>query len=274
MNEEELKEQEAKKELAEYNGKVNEASKCLERRDIEKAREILLELASRPVKFAENENERFFSFNDILEFLNSKVVIKNDKKNVWLAFQYNRVFNMLAYIYNEIGDFGNAIIFADKALYYNPMDLNSAFEKAESYKMQKRFDEMKDETLNTYDMIFTPEHLARYYRNLGYYYIEAFNYNIAFSLYLVSMLYEESKSAYNEILYIKQILRNPEFNVDIDTAINNLKENNIPFGVKKENLDAQYELYVNEDFKKNSPNAFNEIKRRLFKFTGDKQFSK
>lgn len=263
-----------KKDVDDINTKIDKAYNLMftQNRDIEKAKEILLEVINSPVEFKENEEERFFSFGNIIEFLTSKYILDIKKKSVWITLNYSLAYNMLAFISNEEKDFEKAIEYADKALYYNPMDLNNAFEKGETYKMQRKYEEMLKVTTNVYDYIFSPEDLARYYRNLGYFYTEACQFEISFSLYLISMLYQESKGAYQEILYIKQVLKNPEYNVDLDTAFGILKKNNIPIGIRKENLNVLYSLYLNEELRKHNPNVIKELKRRLYKFTNDKQF--
>ena len=263
-----------KKDVDDINTKIDKAYSLMftQDRDIQKAKEILLEVINAPIEFKENEEERFFSFGNIIEFLTSKYVLDIKKKAVWITLNYSLAYNMLAFISNEEHDFEKAIEYADKALYYNPMDLSNAFEKGETYKMQRKYEDMLKVTTNVYDYIFLPEDLARYYRNLGYFYTEACHFDVSFSLYLVSMLYQESKGVYQEILYIKQVLKNPEYNVDLDTAFSILRKNNIPIEIKKENLDVLYSLYLDEELRKHNPNVIKELKRRLYKFTGDKQF--
>ena len=58
----------------------------------------------------------------------------------------------------------------------------------------------------------------------------------------------------------------------LDTAFSILRKNNIPIEIKKENLDVLYSLYLDEELRKHNPNVIKELKRRLYKFTGDKQF--
>lgn len=263
-----------KKDTDSINDKISEAYKLMftQERDISKAKEILLEVIKLPIQFKENDQERFFSFGNIIEFLTSKYVLELNKKAVWITLKYSLAYNMLAFISNEEQNFEKAIEYADKALYYNPMDLNNAFEKGETYKMQRKYEEMLKVTTGVYEYIFSPEDLARYYRNLGYFYTEACKFDVSFSLYLVSMLYQESRGACQEIMYIKQVLNNPEYNIDIDTAFKILEKNNIPIGIRKENINILYSLYLDEELKKHNPGATNELKRRLYKFTKDKQF--
>lgn len=263
-----------KKDVDNINVKIDEAYKLMftQERNMEKAKEILLEVINAPIEFKENEQERFFSFGNIIEFLTSKYVLNLNKKAVWITLNYSLAYNLLAFISNEEHNYEKAIEYADKALYYNPMDLNNAFEKGETYKMQRKYEDMLKVTTSIYEYIFSPEHLARYYRNLGYFYTEACKFDVSFSLYLVSMLYQESKGAYQEIMYIKQVLKNPEYNIDLDTAFSILEKNNIPIGIRKENVNILYSLYLDEQLREHNPNVIQEIKRRLYKFTNDKQF--
>lgn len=52
------------------------------------------------------------------------------------------------------------------------MNVDAMFEKCEIYKINEEWDRLKELTLFSYDKIYTSDRLAKFYQNLGYYYIE------------------------------------------------------------------------------------------------------
>jgi tetratricopeptide (TPR) repeat protein len=69
--------------------------------------------------------------------------------------------------------------------------------------MNNNFDEFIELTNRCMKFAYTRSALARCYRNLGYYYIEQNNYDLAIALYLLSLEYEpDQKSAQSELFYV------------------------------------------------------------------------
>ena len=147
--------------------------------------------------YKEDEFTRYCSFRSLLEFMlytgkNSEKLKTENKKIIWVSLEYNRCYNLLAYIYNEEKNFEEALKMVDKAIYYNPMDDNSYFERAETFKLQQDWEKMREATLEIYDIIYDHKSLAHYFRNLGYYYIETKKLDIAWALYFLSLQFFQS----------------------------------------------------------------------------------
>ena len=96
-------------------------------------------------------------------------------------------------------------------------------------------------TKKIYSKIYDINNLARYYRNLGYYYIEKKEWDLAKAVYLYSLKYQNSPVVTQEIAYIVQESKNDKL-PDKDNLTKILKENNIPIFISKENMNIIKEL--------------------------------
>ena len=244
--------------------RLKEAQKLFNEKKYEEAKPILLDYIKEAESInKEDENQRFFSFRNVREFFCAIGKNKGTKKMVWSTFNYSWAYNTLSYIANEEGNHNLAIEYCDKAIYYNPMDSNLYFEKAESYKFMHDFENMAKVVRETYDILFYHEELSRYYRFLGYYYTEIKKYDVSLALYLVSLHFCKSDIAYNEIAYIRQQLNNPNFKVTTEEALKLLEQENIHFGIKEENKTILSNIINEKDISEKRPQEIDFIKKEL-----------
>lgn len=101
------------------------------------------------------------------------------------------------------------------AFRWNPYNSDAIFEYNETFKMEEKLEEYKDKTLEFFSKLYDPHDLARFYRNLGYYYIEREEWELAKAIYIYSMRFDNNDKAKNELIYImqksnSQELPNPE----------------------------------------------------------------
>ena len=178
-------------------------------------------------EFIENNNKISkgleFTFSDVVEFYASrdKLKLKNVK---WVSPRIDEAYKLLAYIANEEKDFTNAYTYLEEGLKYNPMNTHLMFEKAETAKFMKDYDKMYAYTKEMYDYIYKCTDFARYLRLLGYYYTEMEKYDIAYSIYIVSLYYENLPIAHNEIEYIKSKLNNKLYKLSTEEIVDILKK--------------------------------------------------
>ena len=151
----------------------------------------------------------------------------------------------LYYIYGflllEDNQFEKSEEYLKKAIKINPVSSRVILELSEIYKIHTY-------TYNKYYMFvsdalkyaYYPQDIARCYRQLGFYYIEENQMEIALALFIYSMEYELSPQAYSEINYIQS--KNSELKLNLDECINIIKNKNIQLGVNPFVLDTLYEL--------------------------------
>ena len=158
----------------------------------------------------------------------------------------------LYYIYGflllEDKQFEKSEKYLKKAIKINPVSSRVILELSEIYKIHTY-------TYNKYYMFvsdalkyaYYPQDIARCYRQLGFYYIEENQMEIALALFIYSMEYELSPQAYSEINYIQS--KNSELKLNLDECINIIKNKNIQLGVNPFVLDTLYEL--TDEYEKN-----------------------
>ena len=253
---------EGKKELEEainvdfkaLNKKIDEANTYVMQRNYEPAKKLLNEYLEGALNiYKEDQITRYFTFKDIIEFYCSKEKLNIQKKAVWVDLRTDDAYKLLAYIASEEKNFSQAIEYLERGLYFNPMNLGLRFEFAESYKMQNNIEKMYEAINNIYDYIYDPSMLSRYYRLLGYYFIEKQNYDVAYSLYAISVYYENSEMAHHEINYIKQQTGNPNFEKTTAEIINLLKQQNIPTTISQSNLNQLKNLSIEKQVIEKQP---------------------
>lgn len=198
--------------------------------------------------------EDWYTFNNCVELVLFTKENEAEAKNI-VDINYE---SSNAYLYLAMADFENkdyeeAIKKLNKALKWNPNNINVLFERAETYKNKGDLKKYYNLTLDLYDKIYTINDLAHYYRNLGYYFIETENWDLAKALYLYSVRFENNDVALTELKYI--ISKSKDNSLPAKDDLQEiLKEERIPTFIAKETIKIVNELYnqiVKED-KENS----------------------
>lgn len=171
-------------------------------------KEIYKAIENSEVKNVEDEQNTYFCFNSYLELMlyvdkyNPQKPNKVPKTN--MAFLYY----ILGYIDVENKDYDNALKNLSESLKWNPVDLTVLFEKAEIYKSTGDLERFKAEIDKIYPLITSRWFLARYYREIGFYYIEKNVYDVANAIYSMALDFSfteyEKNKAINELMYIAQ----------------------------------------------------------------------
>ena len=96
-----------------------------------------------------------------------------------------------------------------KAICWNPVDLDSYLGLAECYKNLNMLSRYLDVTKQAYRFCCSRATMARYYRNMGFYYVARYNTEAA------RVCYTYSNNADNELKYLEQALndKTPEYSV-------------------------------------------------------------
>ena len=199
------------------------------------------------------ENDQFTEyhfFTNTLEELIFMKYIGNEKEIKYIPT--NQPILDLYYIYGflllEDKQFEKSEKYLKKAIKINPVSSRVILELSEIYKIHTY-------TYNKYYMVISdalkyayyPQDIARCYRQLGCYYIEENQMEIALALFIYSMEYELSPQTYSEIHYIQT--KNSEMKLNLDECIDIIKNKNIQIGANPFVLDTLHELA--EEYEKN-----------------------
>lgn len=268
-----------KSELLQVLQKIEEAKSYFDtdKIDSEKlkiAESILKELLNTyKSEYIETETVKYMEFENILEYMTTIHSFCFDKNVEWTDFPVATIYYYLQYIAFEKRDFESFFKYAERAFNYAPLSLSSQFEIAEAYKQSGNLSAFKAETFKIYNNIFSTKNLARFYRNLGYYYVDKKYWEIAFALYILSLQYEESIMAIKELDYIKKASNNHNLQLTRSQIEQLLDDFNIPKSISSKNMELLELIYEHEEEIKNKFPEFNqEISLRLLELTNDKKY--
>lgn len=263
------------KDIDNINNMLKEVQQLIhgEQKDFEKAKNLLLDFVNGSLAYDNDSTTEYYNFDDVIDFALYTRLNKPEKNIKWIDIPFTTAYFYLAYIYNEEQNFDEALKMIDKAIRWAPMNLGPLFEKCATCIMKKDFKQLKSITDSLYDKIYKVSDLAHYYRNLGYYYVEMNNLNLAYALYSASIKFEKSNEAYREMAYINQQLNREKYDMPAEEGLNLLKENKIPFGPKQENLNRLTDLYTSEKELIKNPTVEMQLAERIYHLTLDKRFA-
>ena len=228
---------------------LNEITEYIERGDYKTSLNILKDfMNSFPGMFEDDKVSEYHSFTNPLEEIIFMNYIGAEKEIRYIPD--NKPLLDLYYIYGfllfENQEFEEAEESLKKALKINPVSARVILELSEIYKMRTpTLNKFSIHTLDALKYAYYPQDIARCYRNLGYYYIEENQFDVATALFKYSMEYEMSIKAYTELQYIES--KGHDINMTLSEAISILEEKNIqiganPFVLKTlEELSKEYE---------------------------------
>lgn len=217
----------AEKEIIEH---YTKAMKHIEERNFEKAKTEIRKFLETPNNmFKEDKVSKYVTPTNPLEFLFICEDNKNEKQIRDTGMPFSIGYCALGSMLIDDKNLSEARECLENAIKWNPYNVDARFEKAETYKIEKKFEEFKEITEESYKYIYIPKHLARYYRNLGYYFIEKEEYPLAIALELYSIQIDDQNGniATKEIMHIIEKSGKKEL-PDMKEIINNLTKNNIP----------------------------------------------
>ena len=102
-----------------------------------------------------------------------------------------------------------------KAICWNPVDLDSYLGLAECYKNLNMLSRYLDITRQAYRFCCTRATMARYYRNMGFYFVAKYQTEAARVCYTYSNIYYKIENADNELKYLEDALKEetPEYSI-------------------------------------------------------------
>lgn len=256
-----------------YKEKITRVEEKIKNKAYESAEQDLLQIINdEAIKSVEDENNTYYTFYNYVESLIFYNKYKPTKKLQSPTDNIADAYMMLGFINIETKKFGKAIEYLNKASEWNPVSPQIILERAFAYRSIGDLERYKAEIEKSYQYIYTSSFMARYYRELGFYYTTKKIYDLANALYTYSRTFVDTELAKNELVYIaKQENREPKFSTRDE--INKLfTDYNIPLGIS----DTVVQMIFNE-----SQNLLKENKnielvkylyRVLYDITLDKKF--
>jgi len=184
---------------------LNQAEQLIREGKITKAERILRDIAPLEGMWESDSVTEYLSFDNDLEACFYEIKYNVKKRLCIPSYPYNRYYRLYVYILVEKGDYEKALGVIDEALRRGPLLVDVMFEKAEIYKLKKDMHNFLATTIQCLGLIYTRANMARYLRNIGYYFIEADRMEQAICAYIISGLWQESEMAQSQLFYIEQV---------------------------------------------------------------------
>jgi hypothetical protein len=186
---------------------LNEVKSKLAEHNLEEAEKLILEILPSQNSFYPDKVTKYYDFKNSLEWAYFMAKYRPTKEIYCSPISYNDVFMTYAYILVEKEDYDKAIQTIDTGLRINPLHIDLMFEKASIYKNQKRFEESLQISRDCFDIAYRRVHIARCYRDFGYYFIENKNWEAAICCHLLSNHWFQTEKAKSELYFISQQTR-------------------------------------------------------------------
>jgi len=227
---------------------IKEAEFQIHKKDFRKALKILesiiKEIESQLVYslFLFDTIEKYYHFHNPFEellYYNLYELSPGECIN-YMTEDYGRLYSLYGAMLFEFKRFDEAKKALTKAIKINPINDEPLFELAEISKIRGEWDEYSDITRQSFKIAYTRESIARYYRNMGFYFIEKQDYDLAIALYFVSKFYVKHPMVEHELLYIQKKAGRPIPMLSQDQIKEMFKKNDIPFGPDQTVMDLAF----------------------------------
>lgn len=148
----------------------------------------------------EDDSYCYFNFSSLFDMLLYKRLNKTTRE-LRLA---ERNYGQFYYLYSKLC--GNDEALLQQAITWSPMNTLYWFQYAELLRMRGDLETFRKLTLQMFHFLYTRESIGLAYQNLGFYYANNKNYELAAMLYRISMEYaEDTGKARTELLELSDI---------------------------------------------------------------------
>ncbi|WP_159441915.1 tetratricopeptide repeat protein [Clostridium sp. Marseille-P2415] len=185
---------------------------------------------------------RSISFNHVVEVMYYEF-FTGDETYHCAKISFNRMYNRLAELFRRCGDLSSEQKALQSALQWNPVDLDVYFAFAELYKQEGNLEKCLELSNRAHRFCNTRAALARYYRNLGYYYLETYQPELSAALYQYSEIYYETQSAKRELDYLAAAMKRDIRIHDLERLQMSLKKSSIPLGFNRFTTALTYKAF-------------------------------
>ncbi len=229
------------------------------------AKDILKELIDmvEPMYVASNDitAPKYFSFNHVLETYFYAYFMKDVSPLNYTEYNINDYYRLYGFSLMNVSRYDEAIIAYNRALLYNPVDVDTYYQLGELYKKTGSIKALKKVTYEVYNFCCTRSDMARFYRNLGFYYLESHNPRVAKALYKYSNIYYDTRQANSELEFLARscgdnIILADDRDIDLATLQAVLKEYDIPLAPNPDTLGIAFRVGMIERDNGNKEAAF------------------
>ena len=155
--------------------------------------------------FQDDSVNMYFNFNNPFEEILYRFRNEPEKDIHISDIPFAEIYLRYGSLLFEMERYKDAQEILKKAIRWNPCSAQIAFEYAETFKVIGDLESFFEISVNTLKIAYTPESVARCYRNLAFYFVEKELWSEAMACNIMSLQYEpDSKNAMSEMYYIQQ----------------------------------------------------------------------
>lgn len=212
------------------------------KKDYDKALKILEDMVIGYEKmnmYADDAVSEYYCFAEPMQEIMYIHYNKPEKDIRSAQIDYEALYFLYGNILVELGRIEDAREALKKARRWNPASPAVGFEYAETYKMEGNIPVFAKVTKEIYPYIMTKTDLARFYRNMGFYFVEVEEYYAAVCGLMFSTGYEKSNIVPTELYYISQ-KSGENYKPTVEEMIKCFEEHDIPLGVSDDVIGIAY----------------------------------
>ena len=165
----------------------------------------------------DSQKDIYISLNHVMEYYIYAYYFKPEVDVKCTELPYNEYYRTYGALCMTLGKYNAAKEAYIHAIEWNPVDLDSILGLAECYKYLNMITRYLDMTKQAYRFCCTRATMARFYRNMGFYYLSSYNTDMAEACYTYSNIYYHTDNADSELEYIKNALAAAKNNENKDS---------------------------------------------------------
>ncbi|MEQ8201919.1 MAG: tetratricopeptide repeat protein [Syntrophomonadaceae bacterium] len=157
-------------------------------------------------RYASDTVNEYYSFSNFLEEILFQELYQPQGEVRYAPENYADIYFIYGNLLLELERFDEAETALRQAARWNPVRADVLYELGEIYKRRKQSQPFYDISVQGLERAYRSEHLTRGYRNLGYYFTEQGDYEMAAALFFFSLGFEpDNQNAQSELMYISQV---------------------------------------------------------------------
>ena len=225
---------------------LEEVDFCIYKKDFSKARVLIESLIDKLEASGLYKDDEVTEYKDFYEYFEEVIYSFMNKPEKTLrspGYPFANIYLRYGGLLFEFHEHEKAKEALIKAVEWNPISAEIAFELAENYKATGDVETFFDMSKQAHKNCFRPATLARCYRNLAYYYTENKKYREAMACLIRSGTYDDaSANLQSEMYFIQETNGGVRINLEPDEVMDILEKENIPIGPDQDVLGLSFAL--------------------------------
>jgi tetratricopeptide (TPR) repeat protein len=153
------------------------------------------------------ENKIYISLNHVMEYYLYAYYYKPDCEVLCSELPYSEYYRTYGDLCVKGAKYKAGADAYKNAICWNPVDLDAVLGLAECYKYLNMLERYLIVTKEAYRLCCTRATMARYYRNMGFYFLSKYKPETARACYIYSNIYYHTENADSELAYIESALK-------------------------------------------------------------------